>query len=193
MFFYHNMKCTVEFFAVLWGDFVIISNNNSSRMNEFISVLRCRPCASASIDGSDEYPNVKGLVRFYQTKCGVLVCAEVFGLPACENQCEKRIFAFHIHSGSCCKGDMEDPFANAMTHYNPDDCEHPCHAGDLPPLFGNNGYAFSIFLTDRFSVKEIIGRTVIIHSNPDDFITQPSGNSGEKIACGEIKKFNRFK
>ena len=49
-----------------------------------------------------------------------------------------------------------------------------------------NGYAFSAFLTDRFTVKEIVGRTVIMHSSPDDFTSQPSGNAGEKIACGEI-------
>ena len=74
-----------------------------------------------------------------------------------------------------------------MTHYNPKDCPHPYHAGDMPPLFGNNGEAFMAFMTDRFTVEEIIGKTVIIHSNPDDFTTQPGGNSGEKIACGKIK------
>ena len=58
----------------------------------------------------------------------------------------------------------------------------------MPPLFWNNGYAFQMFLTDRFTVKEIIGKTVIIHDNADDFTTQPSGNSGEKIACGVIEK-----
>ena len=40
-------------------------------------------------------------------------------------------------------------------------------------------------LINKFTVNEIIGRTVIIHSQPDDFTTQPSGNSGKKIACGE--------
>ena len=41
-------------------------------------------------------------------------------------------------------------------------------------------------MTDRFFVDEIIGKTIIIHAHLDDFTTQPSGNSGEKIACGEI-------
>lgn len=52
--------------------------------------------------------------------------------------------------------------------------------------------AFSAFLTDRFTVKEILNRTVVIHSRPDDFTTQPSGNSGEKIACGVIKSVFRY-
>lgn len=62
----------------------------------------------------------------------------------------------------------------------------PYHAGDLPPLFGNQGYAFSAFVTDRFAVREIVEKTIIIHSKPDDFKTQPSGDSGEKMACGKI-------
>ena len=83
---------------------------------------------------------------------------------------------------------MESTFADSMAHYNPQDCEHPYHAGDRPPLFGNNGYAYFVFLTGRFKVCEIIGKTVIIHLHPDDFHTQPSGDSGTKIACGEIRR-----
>ena len=49
-----------------------------------------------------------------------------------------------------------------------------------------NGKAFSAFLTDTFTVKEVLGRAIIIHSKPDDFTSQPAGNSGEKIACGII-------
>lgn len=83
---------------------------------------------------------------------------------------------------------MDDPLADAMAHYDPGSCEHPHHAGDLPPLFGNNGFALCAFLTNRFSVDEVVGRTVIIHDRPDDFTTQPSGNSGMKIACGVIRR-----
>ena len=43
-------------------------------------------------------------------------------------------------------------------------------------------------VTDRFTISDIIGRTVVIHKSPDDFTTQPSGNAGAKIACGEIKR-----
>ena len=48
-------------------------------------------------------------------------------------------------------------------------------------------------LSNRFSIEEIIGRTVIIHDAPDDFRTQPSGNAGMKIACGVIQKDNSEK
>ena len=85
-----------------------------------------------------------------------------------------------------CRGNDEDAFASVAGHYNPEKCEHPYHAGDMPPLFANHGHAFSIFLTDNFYVEEVVGRTVILHSGADDFTSQPAGNAGKKIACGRI-------
>lgn len=154
----------------------------------FSSVLKSRPTSFARILGSSEYPQLHGTVRFYRTRYGTLVVTEIFGLPKKCAECKSPVFAFHVHEGSECAGNCADPFADAEGHYNPESCLHPYHAGDMPPLFGNDGYAFSVFLTERFCAKEIIGRTVIIHSNPDDFMTQPSGNSGAKIACGVIRQ-----
>ena len=145
-----------------------------------------RPDAMADITGSEKYPDISGRIWFYQTERGVLVVTEMNGLPKSEDACGEQIFGCHIHSGSHCSGNKEDAFAETKAHYNPHNCEHPYHAGDMPPLFGNDGYAFSIFLSDRFRIREIIGRTVIIHLNSDDFHSQPSGNSGMKIACGVI-------
>lgn len=153
-----------------------------------LSALRGRPQAAARIAGSERYPEISGAVRFYQTREGVLVCAEIGGLPHTGQPCHEQVFGFHIHKGTDCGGNMDDPFADAMSHLDPGGCRHPHHAGDLPPLFGNGGVAFSVFLTERFSVGEVIGRTVIIHDHPDDFTTQPSGNSGTKIACGVIRR-----
>ena len=44
-------------------------------------------------------------------------------------------------------------------------------------------------LINKFKIKDILGKVVIIHDSPDDFTTQPSGNSGTKIACGKIEKW----
>lgn len=153
--------------------------------NELIMRLLRRPDACATINGDDM--RISGNVRFYQTECGVLVAAEIYGFDEDKGKCKGRILGFHIHEGEKCSGNHNDPYAGTMSHYNPDECEHPYHAGDMPPLFVSGNRAFLAFLTDRFSVDEIIGRTVVIHSNPDDFTTNPSGNSGKKIACGEIK------
>lgn len=141
--------------------------------------------AAANIRGGASYPRIRGKVIFQQKKNGVLVTAEISGLPVGE-ECKPGIFALHIHNGTSCTGNVSDPFADANGHYNPHGCEHPYHAGDLPPLFGNNGYAYMSILTNRFTVSEIINHVIIIHADPDDFITQPSGNSGAKIACGKI-------
>ena len=64
---------------------------------------------------------------------------------------------------------------------------HPQHSGDLIPLMGNQGYAWTAFYDKRITIPEIIGRSVVIHAMPDDFMTQPSGNSGMKIGCGIIR------
>lgn len=93
---------------------------------------------------------------------------------------------FIYTSGGNCSGSREDPFADAGRHLNLEHCPHPEHTGDLPPLFGNNGYAYLSVLTNRFTISDILNKVVIIHANPDDFTTQPAGNSGKKIACGKI-------
>ena len=151
-----------------------------------IGVLAHRPHAYARLSGSKEYPHLTGNVWFYQTEWGVLTAVSVAGLPRQSATGSHRIFGFHIHSGTQCSGTETDLFADVLTHYNPDDLSHPYHAGDLPPLFENRGYAFQVFLTDRFTVREILHRTVIIHDSPDDFTSQPAGNAGKKIACGQI-------
>ncbi len=139
--------------------------------------------ASARICGRADYPDIHGTVVFRCMNGGILVTAKIYNLPSCNTD---QIFAFHIHDGSSCTGTESDPFADAGGHYDPCSREHPYHAGDLPPLFGNNGYAYMSFFTNRFTLCEIIGRVVIIHEHHDDFTTQPSGNAGMKIACGKI-------
>lgn len=165
------------------------NNYSLERAEFFFRVLRQCPSAVANIRGSEEYPAIKGTVYFYQTAVGVLVSVQVCGLPAVDAPCKESVFALHIHNGGSCTGDQDDPFKNVLSHYNPAGCEHPYHAGDLIPLFGNNGIAFEVLLTNRFSVDEILGKAIIIHLSPDDFTTQPSGNSGRKIACGQIERF----
>ena len=152
------------------------------------SMLQRTPHARARVYGSAEYQGIDGQVDFYQTDKGVIVLAEMEGLPITDLNCGNSVFGFHIHEGSKCRGGVQEPFAEVGTHYNPLNCPHPSHAGDLPPLFSNKGYAVQMFLTDRFTVEEIIGRTVIVHSGPDDFTSQPAGNAGKKIACGEIRQ-----
>lgn len=144
--------------------------------------------AKAHIKGGKQYPNIDGIVTFKETTDGVLLTAKINGLPQSKNDCKGRFFGFHIHEGSSCTGNLTDEFANAKSHLNPTNCPHPFHFGDLPPLIENDGYAYMSVLINKFKIKDIIGKVIIIHDSPDDFTTQPSGNSGTKIACGKIEK-----
>ncbi len=150
------------------------------RLNQ--RILLGVPQASAQIKGSTEYPQIKGLVSLYAAGGGTVAVIEINGLPRNNN-----FFAVHIHNGNSCTGNEEDPFANAGTHLNLTDNEHPFHTGDLPVILSNGGYAWSAVFTDRFRPCQVKGCAVVIHSNADDFRTQPSGSSGEKIACGIIR------
>lgn len=141
-----------------------------------------RPYAAAQIRGGTEAPQLSGCVQFYQENGCVLIVAKISGLP---KERETVFFGFHIHQGDNCSG---TDFSGTGSHYNPSDQAHPKHAGDLPPLLACQGNAYLSVRTDRFSVADIIGRTVVIHSDPDDFHSQPAGNAGKKIACGVICK-----
>ncbi len=142
--------------------------------------------AKAYIKGGKKYPKIDGVVTFRETKAGILITAKVNGLPQLDNHCTGRFFGFHIHEGTSCTGNLNDEFANSKSHLNTTNCPHPFHIGDLPPLIENNGYAYMRVLVNKFKIKDILGKAVIIHDLPDDFTSQPSGNSGTKIACGII-------
>ncbi|MBE6718845.1 MAG: superoxide dismutase family protein [Ruminococcaceae bacterium] len=137
------------------------------------------PDAIANIQGDNRTPNLSGEVRFYQKDDCVLVMAKIEGLPPQRS----GFYGFHIHEGDNCTGEN---FAGTGNHYNPSNQPHPDHAGDLPPLLLCNGGAYMTVKTDRFTVSDVIGRTVVIHDSPDDFTSQPAGNAGMKIACGVI-------
>ena len=146
-----------------------------------------KPEAFAQIKGGPDNQKIDGTVAFYKTLRGVLVIVDIAGLPVDSTECAENIFAMHIHQGGSCTGNAQDPFADTKSHYNPKNCPHPAHAGDLPPLFANNGSAWCAFVTNRFRIRDILGHTVVIHSKADDFKTQPSGDSGNKLACGVIR------
>lgn len=160
-------------------------NQITPRINFTQLITYERPEAAAWVTGNTANPRLSGLVKFYQTTYGgVLVEAEIFNLPNIEIQGSSNFYAFHIHEfGNC-----SDNFQKAGGHFNPTNASHPNHAGDMPPLMGNQGYAWTAFYDKRFTIDEIIGKSVIIHAGRDDFTSQPSGDSGPMIGCGEIRR-----
>ena len=113
------------------------------------------PAATAFIDGNADHPGLHGFVKFYQTSWdGILVSAEVTGLPVVQEGDGTGFFAMHIHEN----GNCTPPFADTGMHYNPSGRPHPRHEGDLLPLLADRGYAWSAFFDDRLTIEELIGR-----------------------------------
>jgi len=129
-----------------------------------------------------------GTVTFQQHGDHVMVVGKVSGLKPNQEH------GFHAHEkGDCSSGDG----LSTGGHFNPtgkphgtQDGEH--HAGDFPALKADaNGVADVHFHLTGVSVgsgpADLVGRGVIVHAGPDDYKTQPTGNSGARIACGVIK------
>ena len=149
----------------------------------------------AIIRGGPLDPDIKGEVTFRAVKGGTNVSVKVTGLPPyrpATNGNPVGPLGFHLHErGICTIDDPNDPFQSAGGHWNPTNQPHGNHAGDFPVLFSNNGKARMTFFTNKFKPKDVVGRSVIIHMNPDDYRTQPSGDSGRRLACGIIKRYRK--
>jgi len=150
--------------------------------------------AFAEIGGSKLAPKLHGYVFFSEVTNGTVVFVEIAGLPKYQpahgDKAPIGPHGFHLHEkGSCAIGNPNDPFQAAGGHWNPDNQPHGHHAGDFPVLFSNDGHARMRFFTNRFKPDEIIGKAVIIHENPDDFRSQPSGDAGKRIGCGIIQPY----
>lgn len=149
------------------------------------------PFAYANILGNFLAPKLKGRIEFFPWLNGTLLKIEIANMPLNKQGSEGKPpigpFGFHIHEGDSCD-DPNEKFQKAKGHYNPTNTIHPFHAGDLPSLLSNDGYVYMSVYTNRFKPDDVVGKTVIIHMNPDDYRTQPAGASGDRIACGVIEK-----
>lgn len=145
--------------------------------------------AFAMLKGGPLAPNLRGQILLYQLEDGVYIRAYIVGIPLSTTTGEKVDFhGFHIHEfGNCIVGDPKNPFMAAGGHWNPTNQPHPFHAGDLPSILSTNGTAMLTVYDAQFKVSDVIGKSFILHEKPDDFITQPAGNSGLRLACGIIK------
>jgi Cu-Zn family superoxide dismutase len=104
---------------------------------------------------------------------------------------------FHVHTvGDCSAPDA----SSAGEHFNPTDTDHgdptsdAHHLGDLPNLQADaEGQASVDLRIDALelgtgSQADILGRALVVHAQPDNFTEQPSGGSGERIACGVVRR-----
>ena len=145
--------------------------------------------AKATIKNSQDHKTpVSGTVEFHEKADGVQVVVDVKGLTPGKH-------GFHIHE----KGDLSEPkLMSAGPHFNPGGHKHGGpdtemrHAGDLGNLDADdqgNAKLDKVFkgITLKNTADGIIGRSVIIHAKADDLSTDPSGESGDRIAGGVIE------
>jgi Cu-Zn family superoxide dismutase len=128
-----------------------------------------------------------GSVRAWQTAGGVSFHVTASGLP-------HGIHGIHVHSVGRCDG---PDFASAGPHWNPAGKKHGMnnpagpHAGDLPNVeVAANGVLGATVVLPGASMASLLdsdGAALILHAGPDDYITDPSGNSGARIACAVIQ------
>ncbi|MDP4090445.1 MAG: superoxide dismutase family protein, partial [Bacillota bacterium] len=123
--------------------------------------------AVAYITGGPLAPNLKGTVTFTAVPGGTEVSVEVNGLPpykpAAAGSPQVGPHGFHIHeSGNCVVGNPAEPFKAAGEHWNPTNQPHGNHAGDFPVLFSNDGFARMTFFTNKLTVDQIIGKSLVI-------------------------------
>jgi len=125
----------------------------------------------------------QGVVTFTQEEGGVHIVAKFTGVPKGEH-------GFHIHEfGDCSAPDG----ASAGSHFNPKGAVHAGreaekrHMGDMGNVAADEQGNIALDYVDKhIKISAIIGRGMILHANPDDFTTQPTGNAGGRIACGVI-------
>jgi Cu-Zn family superoxide dismutase len=134
--------------------------------------------------------NVAGQVDFAERGDKLLVSVKASGLKP------GSVHGFHVHEkGDCSSADA----MSAGGHFNPDGHQHGApdqpmrHAGDMQNIVADSrGEANISFETSMMRLDKgkygILDRAVVIHASPDDYKSQPAGNSGARVACGVIKK-----
>ena len=129
-----------------------------------------------------------GTVTLRAVPHGTLLHATLTNLPA-------GAHAFHVHAVGVC----EPPFKSAGGHYNPDGAKHGIesaegmHAGDMPNIHVPESGALEIEVLNALlrlddALFDADGAAIVIHEGPDDYVSDPAGAAGPRIACGAIRK-----
>jgi len=141
-----------------------------------------------------------GRVLLTQTQAGVRLQADVNGLTPGQH-------GFHIHTNGACEPSPDAStgklvtFGAAGSHFDPHATKHhgapgdvptQSHAGELPNLQADaNGRATLQYIHAHVTLLpgdgSVLGRSLVVHADPDDYTTNPAGNSGARVLCGRIE------
>lgn len=145
-----------------------------------------KPRKAVAVIHPTENNEVKGTVTFTEVPGGVLIVGDFTGLKPGKH-------GFHVHEhGDCSAHDA----SSAGGHFNPTNKKHggpgnpDRHVGDMGNVVANEkGIAHYERVDELIKLSgpdSIIGRSVVIHADEDDMVTQPTGNSGARIGCGVV-------
>ena len=158
----------------------IVGNVNAGRIDTAVAEM-----------GGYADSGIQGTVSFHEEGDSLLVTAEINGLNP------GGTYGMHIHEfGDCSTPEASgDHFKPGEPHGNPFDPAGSHHAGDLPNVqVDSAGVGRLSFMTATVNLEggsiSVLDRSVVLHALPDDYITQPAGGTGERIACGVIVSTN---
>jgi Cu-Zn family superoxide dismutase len=159
-----------------------------------LGVVAAAACASGQSEGPpaarvrfvDANGQAAGEVSLYPSSDGTRVVGELPNMPA-------GAHGFHFHTtGSC----QPPGFESAGAHFNPTNKRHGLqnpqgpHFGDMPNVSTSrvNLFVPGLQLTGTNGLLDSDGAAIVLHANPDDLRTDPSGNSGARIRCGVVER-----
>jgi Cu-Zn family superoxide dismutase len=174
------MKKVILLAVIALGIIVACKSGNGSKSN--VLTINLEPKSGSTVNGTATFSEKNGVVSFE---------AKLSGL-------KPGVHGIHIHEKADCSA---TDAASAGGHWNPlhvkhgkwSDAEH--HKGDIGNFTADaDGNAIVTLKTDEWCIgcsdanKDILGKGLIVHANPDDYTTQPTGNAGGRVACSAIIK-----
>lgn len=164
----------------------------SPATNDTTATGAALPSAAVAQLESKSGTSARGMLEFRGTDGGVSVTGEITGLT------QGSEHGFHVHQvGDCSAPDA----SSAGPHWNPTNAKHGSpsadaaarHLGDMPNILADEdghatvtGALAGATLRDG-GANDVVGKAVVVHARRDDYVTQPSGDSGDRIACGVIR------